>query len=107
MRADLVVQWQVARHRVRVSAGGPADLLGATWAPWWRFARGRRLAAACFRPRPSVDAAVLVITRRDPPLLPPAEFGHFATFVRRNWAARSDAPRVEIAEWVEQFRTRR
>ena len=48
------------------SEGAPADLLGATWGPWWRFARGRRLPAACFRPRPSVDAAVLVITRREP-----------------------------------------
>jgi 23S rRNA (adenine-N6)-dimethyltransferase len=61
-RADLIVQWQVARERVRAASGPPTDLLAARWGPWWEFRRGRRLPAACFRPRPSVDAAVLVIT---------------------------------------------
>lgn len=71
VRADLVVQWQVARHRAKVSDGRePVDLLGETWAPWWIFERGRRIPAALFRPRPSVDAAVLVISRRDRPPTP-------------------------------------
>jgi len=64
VRADLVVQWQVARHRARVSDGVLTDQLGERWAPRWRFARGRRIPAALFRPRPSVDAAVLVVTRK-------------------------------------------
>jgi 23S rRNA (adenine-N6)-dimethyltransferase len=101
-RADLVVQWQVARHRARVDAGAPADLLGATWGPWWRFARGRRLPAASFRPAPSVDAAVLVVTRRDPPLLPAAQFAAYAGFVRSELARRSDQ-RAPVEEWVARF----
>jgi 23S rRNA (adenine-N6)-dimethyltransferase len=107
VRADLVVQWQVARHRAKVSDGQPADLVGATWAPWWRFSRGRRLPAACFRPRPSVDAAVLVVTRRNPPALPPEDFGAYAGFVRRGYEVRGDAPQMEMSDWVDQFGTRR
>jgi 23S rRNA (adenine-N6)-dimethyltransferase len=85
VRADLVVQWQVARHRARVSAGAQADLVGAIWAPWWQFERGRRIPAAAFNPRPSVDAAVMVITRQDPPSVPAREFERHAAFVRSRW----------------------
>jgi 23S rRNA (adenine-N6)-dimethyltransferase len=42
-RADLIVQWQVARERERVGDAPPTDLLGARWGPWWEFNRGRRL----------------------------------------------------------------
>jgi 23S rRNA (adenine-N6)-dimethyltransferase len=101
-RADLVVQWQVARHRARVDGGDPADLLGATWAPWWRFARGRRLPASCFRPRPSVDAGVLVVTRRAEPWLPPGCFDDYAAFLRTEFARRSDR-RVDVAAWAARF----
>ena len=104
VRADLIVQWQGARHRARVSDGAPADLLGATWAPWWHFARGRRLPAASFRPRPAVDAAVLTITRRDPPGLPGGEFGRYAAFLGRRWG--SAAPERTAAEWLARYRTR-
>jgi 23S rRNA (adenine-N6)-dimethyltransferase len=103
VRADLVVQWQVARHRARVGEGPPLDLLGATWGPWWRFSRGRRLPAASFNPRPSVDAAILEITRRDEPLLPAADFVRFQAFVRAAFAARPNAVQVELEEWVDRF----
>ena len=101
-RVDLVVQWQVARHRAKVSDGSPADLVGATWAPWWRFARGRRLPAACFRPRPSVDAAVLVVTRADPPGLPPEEFERYEAFLRANWG--TGAPATVAHDWPSRYR---
>jgi len=58
-RADLVVQWQVARARAQGT-----DALGARWAPWWEFRRGRRIPARLFRRPPSVEAAVLVAERR-------------------------------------------
>jgi 23S rRNA (adenine-N6)-dimethyltransferase len=106
VRADLVVQWQVARQRARVDHGPPTDLVGATWAPWWRFARGRRLPAASFNPRPSVDAGVLEITRRNPPLLPTKDFERYAAFVRTTFATRSDARGVEMTELLVQFGTR-
>ena len=92
VRADVVVQWQVARQRARVSAGEATDLVGATWSPWWIFERGRRIPANLFRPRPSVDAAVLVVSRRDPPLLPGEEFERHAAFVRSHWPGRPRYP---------------
>jgi len=85
VRADLIVQWQVARARANASPGPPADLLGATWGPWWAFARGRRLPAALFRPAPTVDAAVLTITRQPADLLPIQDHAAYAAFVRHGF----------------------
>jgi 23S rRNA (adenine-N6)-dimethyltransferase len=82
VRADLVVQWEVARKR---AATPPSSLISTTWAPWWEFRLGRRGPAAEFRPVPKVDAAVLTIVRRDPPLLPSAMAAPYAAFVRANW----------------------
>jgi 23S rRNA (adenine-N6)-dimethyltransferase len=85
VRADLIVQWQVARVRAQAHAGPPLDLLGATWGPWWTFRRGRRLPAPRFRPPPSVDAAVLVTSRRAQALLPAAAWEPYRAFVRRGF----------------------
>ncbi len=82
VRADLVVQWEVARKR---AATPPTTLLSTTWAPWWCFDVGRRIPASAFRPVPAVDAAVLRVTRRTPPLLPEHMAGAYATFVRQEW----------------------
>jgi 16S rRNA A1518/A1519 N6-dimethyltransferase RsmA/KsgA/DIM1 with predicted DNA glycosylase/AP lyase activity len=99
VRADLVVQWQVARLRV----APPRDLLGITWAPWWTFRRGRRLPAALFRPAPAVDAAVLVVERRERPSLASDRFDDYAAFVRAGFTGSDDAP---VQDWVARFRTR-
>ncbi|HEV8207781.1 MAG TPA: rRNA adenine N(6)-methyltransferase family protein [Acidimicrobiia bacterium] len=104
-RADLIVQWQVARERVRAAGGPPTDLLGARWGPWWEFRRGRRLPAACFRPRPSVDAAVLVVTRRTKPLLPISASGPYSSFVARAFRSRADARNLSVGQCVDLFRT--
>ena len=81
-RADVIVQWEVARKRGAV----PASTLRSTaWAPWWEFRLGRRIPAAEFRPVPRVDGGVLVITRRDPPLLPQSMAARYQAFVRANW----------------------
>ena len=82
VRADLIVQWEVARKRAVMP---PSTLLSTTWAPWWSFEVVERVPAAAFRPVPSVEAAVLRVTRRDPPLLPPRMAGPYASFVRRQW----------------------
>jgi 23S rRNA (adenine-N6)-dimethyltransferase len=82
LRADLIVQWEVARKRAVMP---PSTLLSTTWAPWWSFEVVRRIPAAAFRPVPSVDAAMLRVTRRDPPLLPPRMAKPYASFVRRQW----------------------
>jgi 23S rRNA (adenine-N6)-dimethyltransferase len=77
-RADLIVQAEVARKR---GTSGRGTLLNACWEPWFEFGTGARIPAAAFRPRPRVDAAVLIVTRRAPPLVDPASRGEFTRFV--------------------------
>ena len=84
-RADLITQAEVATKR---AAAPPATLLSTVWAPWWRFERGRFVPATAFRPVPRVDAAVLTIERRTPPLLPLAMAREYAEFVRASWPFR-------------------
>jgi 23S rRNA (adenine-N6)-dimethyltransferase len=78
VRADLVLQWEVARKH----AGRPRTALAAAWAPWWRFRLGRRIPPSAFRPRPGVAAGVLVVRRREPALLPPDAFLEYTAFTR-------------------------
>lgn len=59
--ATLITQWEVARKRAGV---GGATQLTAQWWPWFDFSLQRRIAAACFTPRPSVDGGLLYIERR-------------------------------------------
>jgi 23S rRNA (adenine-N6)-dimethyltransferase len=81
-RADVIVQWEVA---VKRAAMPPATLVSTAWAPWWEVRLARRIPATLFRPVPRVDAGLLVITRRDPPLLPDAMARPYADFVQREW----------------------
>jgi 23S rRNA (adenine-N6)-dimethyltransferase len=81
-RADVIVQWEVARKRSAV----PASTLRSTaWAPWWEFRLGRRIPATGFRPVPRVDGGVLVVTRREPALLPRTMTAPYEAFVRAHW----------------------
>lgn len=66
VRAVLLLQWEVARKRAGV---GGATQLTAQWWPWLVFTLDRRVSASAFRPRPSVDAGILVVDRRPTPLL--------------------------------------
>ncbi len=77
-RADMIVQAEVARKR---GTGGRGTLLNACWEPWFEFGTGARIPAAAFRPRPRVDAAVLIVTRRAPPLVDPASRRDYTEFV--------------------------
>lgn len=66
-RADLIVQYEVARKR---AATPHSTLRSASWAPWWTFQLGLVVPRTAFRPIPRVDAALLVVRRRYPPVLP-------------------------------------
>ena len=101
-RADLVVQYEVARKRAR----NRGTLLGASWAPWFEFALGRRLPAAAFRPVPRVDGAVLRIRRRPEPLLEHDERDAFVSFVEGRFA-QAGYPDLDVQQWVELFRASR
>src|SRR5262249_12884938 len=82
LRADVVVQWEVARKRAE---SPPRNLLSTAWAPWWRFELVRRIPAHAFRPVPRVDGGVLAVTRRDPAILPESLGARFAAFLRSQW----------------------
>lgn len=66
-RAILLTQWEVARKRAGV---GGSTLMTAQAAPWFQFDLHRRVPAAAFFPRPSVDGGILTIERRVEPLIP-------------------------------------
>ena len=68
--AVLLLQWEVARKRAAV---GGTTLLTASWWPWYEFALGGRVPSAAFRPRPSVDGGILLLTRRATALVPSRE----------------------------------
>jgi 23S rRNA (adenine-N6)-dimethyltransferase len=81
-RADLIVQWEVARKR---ASGPPTTLLSTIWAPWWEFRLGVRVPAAEFRPDPRLDGGMLTVLRRNPALLPGTMVGAYADFVTAHW----------------------
>jgi 23S rRNA (adenine-N6)-dimethyltransferase len=65
-RVDVILQFEAARRLAQV---GPASLATLRWAPWWRVELVRRIDRVAFDPPPSVDAGLLTIDRRSPPLL--------------------------------------
>ena len=77
-RADMIVQAEVARKR---GPRGRGTLLNACWEPWFEFGTGTRIPATAFRPRPRVDTAVLIVARRDPPLVEPGLRRDYTGFV--------------------------
>lgn len=81
-RADVLVQWEVARKR---TAMPPTTLRSAAWAPWWTFELGPSVPGTAFRPVPAVDAALLIIERRRPPLLPVWLAAGFRDLLRPGW----------------------
>ena len=83
-RADLIVEWGAARKRCEV---WPATARGVIAGAFFHLQVERRLPAACFEPRPSVDAAVLVATRRLRPRVRREEAVAFERFVRGGFSA--------------------
>jgi 23S rRNA (adenine-N6)-dimethyltransferase len=60
-RADLVVEWGLAR---RLTAARPRDLEAAWWAGRYELTLIRRIPSRCFTPAPSVHAAHLSVRPR-------------------------------------------
>jgi 23S rRNA (adenine-N6)-dimethyltransferase len=103
LRADLIVQWGAA---VKRCSQRPSTLLTTSWSPWYELTITRRLPAASFRPPPSVDAAVMTVTRRPDALLDVRERDAFVGFLRRGFSSRSDATELDVWEWTQLFRRR-
>lgn len=93
VRADVIVEWDLARKR---AACWPSTLLGVCWSAWYELVLVRRLPRACFGPPPSVDAALLRIERRPAPLVRVDEARRFTAFVRRGFE--HDLPRGRAAK---------
>lgn len=110
-RAVLITQWEVARKRAAV---GGATLLTAQWWPWFTPRLDRRIPAGAFRPRPSVDAGLLVIDRRPEPLLPLSRrrgYQRFAAAVFNGRGrglheilARQGLARGDVGQWAREHR---
>lgn len=108
-RAVLITQWEVARKRAAV---GGTTFLTAQWWPWFSPRLDRRIPAGAFRPRPSVDAGLLVIDRRTEPLLPASElrgYQRFATAVfngrgrgAHEILARQGLLRDDVRRWARE-----
>jgi len=81
--AVLLVQWEVARRRAGI---GGASQMTAAWWPWFEFDVPRKVPAHAFRPRPSVDGGILVVTRRAVPLV--ADRAGYQEFVRAVFTGR-------------------
>lgn len=81
-RADLVVQLEAARKRAAVH---PGTLVSLGWLPWWELTLVRRISRHGFEPPPAVDAGLLVITRRNPALLPPVDRSAYVALLRRSF----------------------
>lgn len=89
VRADLVVQWEVARKRAAVP---PSTLLSTIWAPWWQFELLCRIPSHEFTPIPRVEAGFVSVVRRPRPLLPTAMARPYAKFVQAHWPFRDGQP---------------
>ncbi|HLS13723.1 MAG TPA: 23S ribosomal RNA methyltransferase Erm [Beutenbergiaceae bacterium] len=62
----LLVQWEVARRRAGI---GGSSMMTAQWWPWIDFSLHGRVPRSAFKPAPSVDGGILMMTRRPKPLL--------------------------------------
>lgn len=78
-RADVILEWEAARKR---ASCWPSTMLGIRWGVRYEFVLVRRLPAACFEPRPLVDAGLLRIVRREERLVPDGDHTHFCALVR-------------------------
>ena len=96
-RADLLIQLEAARKRAAVA---PSSLLALGWAPWWEFALARRIGRLGFEPPPTVDAGLLVITRREPALLPASDRAAYLRMLRRGFDRASWPVRRSLREIV-------
>ena len=83
-RLDALLQFEVARKRAQLV---PGTLTSIGWQPWWEFRLVRRVHRAAFEPAPSVDAGLLSVMRREPPLLPASARKPFIGSISRGFAA--------------------
>jgi 23S rRNA (adenine-N6)-dimethyltransferase len=82
LRADVIVEWDVARKR---SIPWPSTLNGVLWGAWYSAALARRLPRNVFDPPPKVDAGLLVFERRREPLVSESDWLGYRRFVAKGF----------------------
>ena len=111
VRADLVVEWEVARKR---ACPWPSTLNGVLWNAWYRFSVLRRLPPSAFDPPPTVDAGVLAVERRARPLVDESAWQDYRRFVavgfrhglRRVGGGRAEPRQLDAYQWARLFASR-
>jgi 23S rRNA (adenine-N6)-dimethyltransferase len=102
-QADVIVQWELAQKHAAV---WPATMRATYWRAWFDVTLVGRLSRKAFGPPPSVDAAVLRISRRASPLVPPATHRDYRRFLGGAFEARSPLGRA-LREHVSPRELRR
>jgi 23S rRNA (adenine-N6)-dimethyltransferase len=100
LRADVVVQWDVAFKR---AVPWPSTLNGVLWSAFYETTVARRLPRTAFEPPPAVDAGVLVFRWRSEPLIRPELIGEYRRFVARGFRRRASARYLDAHQWAELF----
>ena len=104
LRADVVVQWDVAFRR---AVPWPSTLNGVVWGALYETSVARRLPRTAFEPAPAVDAGVLVFRRRAEPLIPPELVGDYRRFTARGFRRLATARDLDAHQWAELFKKTR
>jgi 23S rRNA (adenine-N6)-dimethyltransferase len=89
--ADVIVQWELAAKQ---AATWPATMRATYWRAWFDLWVAGRLSRTAFTPPPGVDAAVLRITRRPSPLVPPGEHLRYRQLLEEAFRARQPLVRA-------------
>lgn len=82
-RADVIVQWELGIKQTNV---WPSTLKSNLWRAWYDVALSGRLSRTAFAPVPSVDAAVLLVTRRPTPRVPVIQAAAYRRFLEEAFA---------------------
>ena len=96
VRADLIVQWEVARKRAVMP---PSTLLSATWAPWWSL-RGRPAHPGERLPSRAVGRRRRALRDAPRPTHPPAPHGRPVCLLRAPPVAVASAGHMEEEAWT-------
>ena len=101
--ADVIVQWEFA---VKHAAIWPATMRATYWRAWFDVAVVARLARSAFSPPPRVHAAVLRLTRRTRPLVPPDEHDRYRHVLVEAFRAQTPLHR-SLRPWLTSRQVRR
>jgi 23S rRNA (adenine-N6)-dimethyltransferase len=101
--ADAIVQWELAHKQCAV---WPSTARSTCWRAWFELAISRRLSRAAFAPPPSVDAAVLRVTRRERPLVRVADHRAYRRFLEDGFGSREPVARG-LRRWLTPRQVRK